>query len=200
MIKLETKHLILYPLTAQRIKDILNDEPLEYSTKIWLTPDNTTLLTWMLEELYAFMPPKLGFTSWIFIEKSSNEVIGDGGYKGNPDDSGQVEIGYEIIESKRKLGYATEAIDALLNWALTQQEIKTIIAKCHYENLPSQGLLDKMGFQFIGEEDEMDIYQIKLENSALTHIKQYLIKCTLLSGGIALLPPLIKKIRKKTLD
>ena len=102
MIKLETKHLILYPLTAQRIKDILNDEPLEYSTKIWLTHDNTTLLTWMLEELYAFMPPKLGFTSWIFIEKSSNEVIGDGGYKGNPDDSGQVEIGYEIIESKRK--------------------------------------------------------------------------------------------------
>ncbi len=57
-----------------------------------------------------------------------------------------------------------------------------------------------MGFQFIGEEDEMDIYQIKLENSALTHIKQYLIKCTLLSGGIALLTPLIKKIRKKTLD
>lgn len=28
MIKLETEHLILYPLTAERIKDILNNAPL----------------------------------------------------------------------------------------------------------------------------------------------------------------------------
>lgn len=199
MIKLETEHLILYPLTAERIKDILNNAPLEYSTATWLTPDNKILLNWMIEELYAFMPPKLGFTSWIFIEKATSEVIGDGGYKGNPDALGQVEIGYEIIESKRKLGYATEAIDALLNWALTQKEIKTIIAKCHYENIPSQGLLDKLGFQLIDEEDEMDIYQIQLESNSIANMKRRLLKWTLLGGSILLIGKFIRR-KQKPLD
>ena len=100
--KLETENLILYPLTKSLIQQILNDEVTDYSTKEWLTEDNRTLLTWMYEELYAFIPPKMGFTSWIFIEKLTNQVIGDGGYKGNPDTRGQIEIGYEIIESKRQ--------------------------------------------------------------------------------------------------
>ena len=80
--------------------------------------------------------PKIGFTSWIFIEKSTNQVIGDGGYKGNPDSRGEIEIGYEIIESKRQKGYATEAIEALLEWTLTQDEVKSIIAKCHMQKHP----------------------------------------------------------------
>ena len=145
----------------------------DYSTKEWLTEDNRTLLTWMYEELYAFIPPKIGFTSWIFIEKLTNQVIGDGGYKGNPDTRGQIEIGYEIIESKRQKGYATEAIEALLEWTLTQDEVKSIIAKCHYKNIPSQSLLDKLGFKLIGEEDEMDLYQIKLEENSFLSISKY---------------------------
>ena len=168
--KLETENLILYPLTKSLIQQILNDEVTDYSTKEWLTEDNRTLLTWMYEELYAFIPPKIGFTSWIFIEKLTNQVIGDGGYKGNPDTRGQIEIGYEIIESKRQKGYATEAIEALLEWTLTQDEVKSIIAKCHYKNIPSQSLLDKLGFKLIGEEDEMDLYQIKLEENSFFKI------------------------------
>ena len=56
--KLETENLILYPLTESLIQQILNDEVTDYSTKEWLTEDNRTLLTWMYEELYAFIPTK----------------------------------------------------------------------------------------------------------------------------------------------
>lgn len=190
--KLETENLILYPLTKSLIKQILHDEVTDYSTSEWLTEDNRTLLTWMHEELYAFMPPKIGFTSWIFIEKSTKQVIGDGGYKGNPNAQGEIEIGYEIIKSKRQKGYATEAIEALLEWTLTQNEVKSIIAKCHYENIPSQNLLDKLGFKIIGEEDEMDLYQIKLEENSLSTISKYVI-----TGIIAgcLIIPITKAIK-----
>ncbi|MDE5977579.1 MAG: GNAT family N-acetyltransferase [Turicibacter sp.] len=187
--KLETEHLILYPLSESLIQQILNDEIVEYSTTEWLTEDNRTLLTWMSEELYAFLPPKVGFTSWIFIEKETNQVIGDGGYKGNPNPTGEIEIGYEIIETKRRKGLATEAIEALLNWALTQHEVKSIIAKCHYQNTPSQNLLDKLGFKLIGEEDEMDIYQIKLEHSLLP---KYILSTLL---ATCLIIPFIKVIK-----
>lgn len=191
--KIETKHLILYPLTNTLIHKILNNELTEYSTQEWLTTDNRTLLTWMSDELYAFIPPKLGFTSWIFIEKETNQIIGDGGYKGNPNEKGEIEIGYEIIESKRKQGFATEAIEALLEWALQQDEVKSIMAKCHYENIPSQTLLDKLGFEHIGEEEEMDIYEIKLEQNTFSRIIKYII------GGIlvgCIITPIVKKLKK----
>jgi [ribosomal protein S5]-alanine N-acetyltransferase len=194
--KLETENLILYPLTESLIQQILNDEVTDYSTKEWLTEDNRTLLTWMYEELYAFIPPKIGFTSWIFIEKSTNQVIGDGGYKGNPDSRGEIEIGYEIIESKRQKGYATEAIEALLEWTLTQNEVKSIIAKCHCKNIPSQSLLDKLGFKLIGEEDEMDLYQIKLEENSLLNISKYVI--TGIIAGCLIIPitKVVKHLKK----
>ena len=194
--KLETENLILYPLTESLIQQILNDEVTDYSTKEWLTEDNRTLLTWMYEELYAFIPPKIGFTSWIFIEKSTNQVIGDGGYKGNPDSRGEIEIGYEIIESKRQKGYATEAIEALLEWTLTQNEVKSIIAKCHCKNIPSQSLLDKLGFKLIGEEDEMDLYQIKLEENSFLSISKYVMTGIITACIIIPIAKVVKHIKK----
>ena len=177
--KLETENLILYPLTKSLIQQILNDEVTDYSTKEWLTEDNRTLLTWMYEELYAFIPPKIGFTSWIFIEKLTNQVIGDGGYKGNPDTRGQIEIGYEIIE-----------------WTLTQDEVKSIIAKCHYKNIPSQSLLDKLGFKLIGEEDEMDLYQIKLEDNSFLSISKYVMTGIITVCLIIPIAKVVKHIKK----
>ena len=140
--KLETENLILYPLTKSLIQQILNDEVTDYSTKEWLTEDNRTLLTWMYEELYAFIPPKIGFTSWIFIEKLTNQVIGDGGYKGNPDTRGQIEIGYEIIESKRQKGYATEAIEALLEWTLKMKSNQLLLNATTKTSLPKAYLIN----------------------------------------------------------
>ena len=168
----------------------------DYSTKEWLTEDNRRLLTWMYEELYAFIPPKIGFTSWIFIEKLTNQVIGDGGYKGNPDTRGQIEIGYEIIESKRQKGYATEAIEALLEWTLTQDEVKSLIAKCHYKNIPSQSLPDKLGFKLIGEEDEMDHYQIKLEDNSFLSISKYVMTGIITVCLIIPIAKVVKHIKK----
>ena len=181
--KLETENLILYPLTKSLIQQILNDEVTDYSTKEWLTEDNRTLLTWMYEELYAFIPPKIGFTSWIFIEKLT-------------DTRGQIEIGYEIIESKRQKGYATEAIEALLEWTLTQDEVKSIIAKCHYKNIPSQSLLDKLGFKLIGEEDEMDLYQIKLEDNSFLSISKYVMTGIITACLIIPIAKVVKHIKK----
>ena len=173
--KLETENLILYPLTELLITKILDNEVTDFFTEEWLSEDNRTLLNWMKDELYQFLPPKIGFTSWIFIEKSTNQVIGDGGFKGNPNAYGEIEIGYEIIESKRKKGYATEAIDALIDWAFTQPEVKYILAKCDPENIPSQNLLKKLGFGFAGLENNMQIYGIQKGNDSLLRISKYLI-------------------------
>ena len=61
--KLETENLILYPLTELLITKILDNEVTDFFTEEWLSEDNRTLLNWMKDELYQFLPPKIGFTS-----------------------------------------------------------------------------------------------------------------------------------------
>lgn len=73
--KLETEHLILYPLTDTLIGQILNNEITEFSTAKWLTEDNRTLLTWMKDELYLFMPPKIGLHLGFLLKKKQTKSL-----------------------------------------------------------------------------------------------------------------------------
>ena len=151
--KLETENLILYPLTELLITKILDNKVTDFFTEEWLSEDNRTLLNWMKDELYQFLPPKIGFTSWIFIEKSTKQVIGDGGYKGNPNSYGEIEIGYEIIESKRKKGYATEVCKALLSYGKQHLGFEKAGAFTVSENVASVRLLTKLGFLYQGNKE-----------------------------------------------
>lgn len=77
---------------------------------------------------------------------------------------------------------------------MTHREVKSIIAKCHYENIPSQNLVQKLQFTFVGEEDEMNIYQLYFDEHPL--FKAF--KCVII--GVACLGaiiPLSKKLIKR---
>lgn len=55
-------------------------------------------------------------------------LIGDLGFGGKPDEQGTVELGYELLSAYRNQGYAFEAVQALVNFAFIQPELKKIIA------------------------------------------------------------------------
>jgi ribosomal-protein-alanine N-acetyltransferase len=77
-------------------------------------------------------------------------LIGSGGFKGRPED-GRVEIGYYVREAHRRRGYATEALRALLPWALAHAEVSDVIAETATDNTASTGLLEKLGFALVGD-------------------------------------------------
>jgi [ribosomal protein S5]-alanine N-acetyltransferase len=91
------------------------------------------------------------FGIWVIIERSSGYVVGDIGFHGPPDDAGTVEIGYSVIPSRRRRGYATEAARALVNWAQVQTSVHGIVAGCDPHNAPSIGTLERVGFRRTGE-------------------------------------------------
>ncbi|OZI08773.1 GNAT family N-acetyltransferase [Siphonobacter sp. BAB-5385] len=83
----------------------------------------------------------------LIIYRPENLLIGSCGYKGQPNDQGVVEIGYEIKISHRDRGLATEAANALVDYAFTFPEVHTIVAHTHAEENSSAKVLGKVGFQ-----------------------------------------------------
>jgi ribosomal-protein-alanine N-acetyltransferase len=91
------------------------------------------------------------FGIWVMIERDSGSVVGDIGFHGPPDDTGTIEIGYSVIPDRRRHGYATEAANALVEWALSQQDVHVIVAGCDPKNVPSICTLERIGFRRTGE-------------------------------------------------
>jgi ribosomal-protein-alanine N-acetyltransferase len=104
----------------------------------------------------------LGWGLWLMIEPTSNVMVGDAGFKGRPDALGRVEIGYGVARSVRNKGYATEAAEALVDWA-TQRGVNVVLAECLDHNGPSVRVLEKTGFRRIGQVGQMIKWERKVD-------------------------------------
>lgn len=91
------------------------------------------------------------FGVWVMIERCSGGVVGDIGFRGPPDNAGTIEVGYSVVPSRRRRGYATEAASALVGWARSQPSVHVIVAGCDPNNLPSICTLERVGFGRTGE-------------------------------------------------
>ena len=111
-------------------------------------------------------PEQVGWWAWYFVlnKKAKNEriLIGNGGFKGKPTSDGTVEIGYSVLKEFQNLGYGTEAVQALIDWAFNHSEVQRVIAETLPELKPSQRLLEKCHFKNIGEGSEAGSIRFEL--------------------------------------
>ncbi len=77
-------------------------------------------------------------------------LVGAGGFKGAPDDSGMVEIGYAIVADQQRQGFAAEAVEGLLTFAFASPPVSLVVGQTLPSLLPSIGVLKKAGFRFVG--------------------------------------------------
>ncbi len=78
-------------------------------------------------------------------------LAGTAGFKGRPDDNGEVEIGYSIIPEMHRKGVATEAIKLLIGRAFADPDVRRIKAETLPRLIPSIGVLEKCGFKQTSE-------------------------------------------------
>jgi ribosomal-protein-alanine N-acetyltransferase len=78
-------------------------------------------------------------------------LAGTAGFKGRPDEEGEVEIGYSIIPELHRRGIATEAIKLLIGHAFANPDVRRIRADTLSRLIPSIGVLIKCGFTQAGE-------------------------------------------------
>jgi ribosomal-protein-alanine N-acetyltransferase len=88
-------------------------------------------------------------------------AIGNGGFKGGPDHTGTVEIGYSVLEDYQRRGYASEAVEALLAWAFLQRGVRRVIAETYPVLIGSIGVLRKAGFRETGPGSEEGVIRFE---------------------------------------
>ncbi len=90
------------------------------------------------------------------VHRMSCSVIGTVGFKGPPDADGAVEIGYGIVPDFQGRGYATEAAEAGVAFAFGTGQVLLVRAQTLPTPNASTRVLDKCGFQRIGEVHDPD--------------------------------------------
>ncbi len=104
---------------------------------------------------------QLWFTYWLIVIRSSHFGAGLIGYKGSPDQNGEVEIGYGIDPSYQGLGYTTEAVKSMLAWAFEQNACNSIVAiDVLKSNIASQRILEKVGMILYEQSENTLSYRI----------------------------------------
>lgn len=83
---------------------------------------------------------------FVLVRREDGLAVGGVGFHGVPDDEGRAEVGYDLAESARGHGYATEALRTLSDLALTRDGVEQLFATIEGANTPSQGVASRAGY------------------------------------------------------
>lgn len=157
---IETARLQILPLSHdQLIKYIQCDPTLEI--ELGLQPASRKFSPALVEALEQSILPRVAnqktdfryVTLWTIFLKNGRVSVGDLCFKGEPDEKGEIEIGYGTYDEHRQKGYMTEAVGGMLAWARQQKGIKAITAETETTNTGSLKILQHNGFVISKQKD-----------------------------------------------
>lgn len=152
-------------LVSERIRLVNCDEPLlksllkgedHLSRVLGITiPDQwsefgTLVFKYVLHQIEK-NPAEVKWYIYLPIDQATNTLLGTCGYKGQPDATGTVEIGYEVAAAFRNQGYATEITELLIRNAFADAAVQAIQAHTLAEKNASVRVLEKCKFKFVEE-------------------------------------------------
>ncbi|WP_160680503.1 GNAT family N-acetyltransferase [Clostridium sp. C8-1-8] len=160
-----TDNLILIPVTLEITEALLagsSEEIEKLGVTIdekWPTDDTKDILPFINQSLEKDKVPS-GFEFWMIVKKANMKVVGDIGFKGKPDEKGEIEVGFGLVENERGHGLGFEALKAIIDWAFSQQNVKVIKADCLIDNKPSAGILEKVGMKEIDRDKDYIYWEL----------------------------------------
>jgi ribosomal-protein-alanine N-acetyltransferase len=112
-------------------------------------------------------PAEQAWSFWYLSSKiEPSELIGICGFKGRPDSTGSVEIGYSVLADYQRRGFATEAVLRLVTWAFAHHNVFEVSAETLPHLSQSIRVLDKNGFVFTGAGSEAGVVRYAVKRPA----------------------------------
>lgn len=167
---IQTERLMLQPLSYEQLqKYIRADQSLE--RELHLNDSKRTISAELKEALEKTILPNVAdssknylyFTLWTAILKAENIMVGDLCIVGEPNEKGEIEIGYGTYQEFQGRGFMTEMVAGIIAWAKTQPQVKAIIASTDKANIASYTVLQKNKFIQTGETNEMFHWKLALQ-------------------------------------
>ncbi len=153
---IETSRLLIIPCELTHFEAILQDERrLSALLNVTLAKD------WLgfpaaqeaMRPSYEYLkshPSALNWWTHLFIHKADRALIGLGGFKGEANAKGMVEIGYAIAPNYRRQGLALEAARGMIRHAFSHAHVTRVDAHTLPERNASTGVLEKAGMKYVG--------------------------------------------------
>ena len=155
---IETKRLLIRPLTRDQVVAYARaDHSLE--KELGLATASGTLSAELQEAIEQAILPGLSdetrdpaySTLWIAIDRAENKMVGAFCMLGEPNEQGEIEIGYGTFDEFQGRGYMTEIVGGILAWAKKQPRVAAVLASTELSNIPSQRVLERNQFVNVGE-------------------------------------------------
>lgn len=100
------------------------------------------------------------YTFWTIIAKQENIMVADCCFKGEPNEKGEIEIGYGTYPAFEGRGFMTEAVGEIVKWAFEQPNVQAVTAQTDPTNIASQKILEKNNFIQYGQTTENILWRI----------------------------------------
>ena len=153
MSKLITERLTLGPLSPTQLQFYL-EQPHQLEQDLRL-PISHDVVTTRVQRAIRMKLTKMAniretqfawYTYWLLIITKVPIGVGLAGFKGLPNEQGEVEIGYGIDPAYQNQGYMTEAVQALIAWAFEEPACQSVVARdTKKSNIASLRVLTKVG-------------------------------------------------------
>ncbi len=169
---ISTQRLTLLPLSLEQLKlGLVSLNDLSASVGVQLV---SSLFEGVVDRAVRMKIEKMSkvdkllhpwYAYWLIVINQEKTGAGMVGFKGVPNESGAVEIGYGIDPVFQRLGYMGEAVQAMVSWAFTHKECNRITAiGVMLDNLASQKVLLRNGFIETGQDDKGINYEVERKN------------------------------------
>jgi [ribosomal protein S5]-alanine N-acetyltransferase len=87
---------------------------------------------------------------WVLISRETGDLLGSLEIRPEPGAMHRIEVGYVLARHQWGLGYMTEALRVVTDWALAQPGVYRVWAECHVANVGSARVMEKAGYQHEG--------------------------------------------------
>ena len=169
--RLETQRLILRKVRdsdVESLNNILSDP--EVARFDYFYPVTSDVEVVKFIERYNTELKESVEITWGIISKESNKLIGICCLGDFDDRARRAEIGYDIVQTEWNKGYATEALEAIIDFGFTTMNLNRIEATITPGNDASVKVLKKCNLIQEGIVRERDLIKGKLEDGIIMSI------------------------------
>ena len=159
---IHTARLPLLPLSLRQL-ELYQDDPVNFARSVG-KPASQEMKTEILMRAISMKIEKMKqasvtqhawLTYWLIMINAAGFGAGMAGFKGVPNDMGEVEIGYGIDAAFGGQGYMSEAVTAMIQWAFQSPSCLSVIAPdTARANIASCRVLERVGMHVYDESEE----------------------------------------------